>query len=924
MPQTIFLQKTDSLASQVAEVMLADNTIDLSCAEVWIPTAGAGRRIRRTLAEKGVLSPRFTQPMRALLPDGLRLAERFEREAAWAKVLVGAESEFLEPLFSNTKLDNEGSRLKSGGVLCDLCDLLAEAGWSPERERVGGVCAEDSERWTVLADLYARYRGVLEKHGLTDPNEARFTEMASPTRAAGLSRLVIACIPDLPFAAQCYAEALEKRGVRIEVLVWLPAELSGGFDSWGRPDPEVWKDCCLALDASQIRVARSLEDEACLAVDFAVSTKNARDYAVVLADPNLGSAFRSEVESRGGRAFLPEGGRLDLSEAGMLALEWLRFQSSRELRTLRRLLELPRFSRVLRSDSDLKSDEALAACDYLIGVAVLSDFSQAKAYSNVPFDEKKDKVKRRAMARVLVELVESLLSETVTSLLAKAWRPGGEGLEGARKVNALHQSVSLSPLYRNGISDIDAAFSRALKSEATFDSSEEGDVELSGWLEAPWIQASRLALCGCVEGCVPSLVNGHPFLPDSKRRALGLVDNASRFARDAYLFECLLLSRPTREFSVSFSRFDLEGSPALPSSLLLRCGQEALPARALELFKELPSGAVRSKRQNHWKWNLPETMRRKVEKISPTDFSEYLACPFRYYLKKAHWLDTFTPDAREMDAKRFGTLVHEALEKFGQQTPNEANPERIEELVLEHLDAVVHTLFGPTPSPAVRIQIEAARMRLRGFARVQAAEFAAGWRIVEVERKLDAKAENPLQIGSLKFSGKIDRIEKNERLGVWRILDYKTHSKGTTPAKKHFGSRLPAEWLAGAEVDYIDANGTTRNKRWKDLQLPLYRHILQHWYGPQIGGQPITTAYFTLSADPAETAIHPFSELSEDVFSSAMNCAAEIARRVHAGEFWPPQPVNTSWDDPFEALFLNGKPEACFTEETIEFLKGNL
>jgi len=924
MPETIFLKKQADLSSQVGEVLLKHDTTDLSRVEVWIPTAGAGRRIRRALAQKGVLSPKFSQPMRALLPDGGRLAERFEREAAWASILAEAGAGFLEPLFSNAKLENEAARLKSGGVLCDLCDLLAEAGWSPAQKRVEEICSEDSERWEVLADLYQRYLDFLEHHGLADHNEVRFAEMESPTRAAGLSRLVITCIPDLPLAAQRYAEALEKRGVRVEVLVWFPGDLSGGFDAWGRPKPDEWKDCSLAVDSSQIRVARSPEDEAQLAVDFSVASKNPGDYAVVLADPNLGSAFRGEVESRGGRAFLPEGGRLDLSEAGMLALEWLRFQSSRELRTLRRLLELPGFSRVLRRDSVLKSDEALAVCDHLIGEAVLSDFAQAKAYSVVPFDEKKDKLKRRAMARVLVELVESLLSETVTSLLAKAWRPGGEGLEAARKVNALHQLVSLSPVYRNGTSDIDAAFSRALKAEAAFDSSEEGDVELSGWLEAPWIQASRLALCGCVEGCVPSLVNGHPFLPDPKRRALGLADNALRFARDAYLFECLLLSRPPGEFGVSFSRFDVEGSPALPSSLLLRCGKEALPARALELFKELPGGAVRSKRENHWKWNLPEKMRRKVEKISPTDFSEYLACPFRYYLKKAHWLDTFTPDAREMDPKSFGTLVHEALEKFGQQSPNEADPERIEELVLMHLDGAVHTLFGPTPSPAVRIQIEAARMRLGGFARVQAEEFAAGWRIVEVERKLDAEAANPLQIGLLKFSGKIDRIEKNERLGAWRILDYKTHTKATTPAKKHFGSRLPAEWLAGAEVDYIDSNGKNRNKRWKDLQLPLYRHILQHWHGPQIGEQPIFTAYFTLSADPAETAIHPFSELSEDVFSSAMNCAAEIARRVHAGEFWPPQPVNTSWDDPFEALFLNGKPESCFTEETIEFLKGNL
>ena len=86
MPETIFLKQAGSLASQVAEALLRGGQ-DLSKVEVWIPTAGAGRRIRRSMAEKGVLSPRFTQPMRAILPENRRIAERFEREGAWARVL---------------------------------------------------------------------------------------------------------------------------------------------------------------------------------------------------------------------------------------------------------------------------------------------------------------------------------------------------------------------------------------------------------------------------------------------------------------------------------------------------------------------------------------------------------------------------------------------------------------------------------------------------------------------------------------------------------------------------------------------------------------------------------------------------------------------------------------------------------------------
>jgi hypothetical protein len=107
-----------------------------------------------------------------------------------------------------------------------------------------------------------------------------------------------------------------------------------------------------------------------------------------------------------------------------------------------------------------------------------------------------------------------------------------------------------------------------------------------------------------------------------------------------------------------------------------------------------------------------------------------------------------------------------------------------------------------------------------------------------------------------------------------------------------------------------------------DLQLPLYRHILGHWYGPEIADHPASTAYFTLPADPAETAVEEFTELNNDTIESAMRCAAEIAALVNKGRFWPPQPFNGSWNDPFGAIFPNGKPEACFTEETIAFLKG--
>ena len=55
--------------------------------------------------------------------------------------------------------------------------------------------------------------------------------------------------------------------------------------------------------------------------------------------------------------------------------------------------------------------------------------------------------------------------------------------------------------------------------------------------------------------------------------------------------------------------------------------------------------------------------------------------------------------------------------------------------------------------------------------------------------------------------GRIDRIDHNERTGEWAVFDYKTSDRGEEPEKTH-------------------RKGRGDDKRWVDLQLPLYRHLL--------------------------------------------------------------------------------------------------
>jgi ATP-dependent helicase/nuclease subunit B len=557
----------------------------------------------------------------------------------------------------------------------------------------------------------------------------------------------------------------------------------------------------------------------------------------------------------------------------------------------------------------MRQGPLLAACDHLIAELLVETAEQAAAYLGSGSGEDDEPV--RAVTRMLAFL-EAQRAASVPEVLSGAWSTGGEGTEAACTVRALWDEIAGSPLFERWAEGVDVAFARALESGSLFAASRPGDLELSGWLEAPWSEASRLAVAGFVEGCVPASVTEHLFLPDSRRRALGLADNAARRARDAYLLTCLARVRGPDEFRCSFSKFGVDGGPGLPSGLLLRCADAELPVRVQAVFAPVQGGGTQPRRENGWRWHLPEALRKTgIARMSPTDFKQYLACPFRFYFQRVLRIEEFDPRAREMDAMRFGSLIHRALEHFAKEVPEVGEAERIERIVIERMEAEARRWFGPDPSPAVRVQLEAVRLRLRAFARLQAAEFASGWRIVEAERKLAADDPDPLRVGGLAISAQIDRIDRHPEHGL-RIIDYKTFATAKTPEQTHLGGATANDFLPEAQVIVGD-----RMKCWVDLQLPLYRVIAARWYP----GPAVQAAYLVLPADPEGTAMEAF-ELDDRLQASAMACAEAVARRVGAGMFWPPQPPPGNWEDPFASLFLNGSPERSLDAETITFLKG--
>lgn len=904
-PRLIFLEGTGSLSDQVAGALLEGvegHPYDLTRSEVWVPTSGAARRIRHSLAKissergGGVLSPKFSSPMKALLPNG-PLASRSDREAAWGLVLQSTDRSRMEHLFpKGDVLEGEQALLSTAGMMCDLCDLLAEGGITPQDRTIPAICQEDEERWHEIAPLYRYYLDVLKEHHLWDPNEARIKAWEEPV--GPISSLTIVCLPDLTKAAQLKAESVLKAGIPVTVLVWKPNNSTGwggGFDAWGRPDAKEWLAADIPLARDQIVMAKDPAEEASLALDFL--SESGGDHALVLGDPDLGPSFQAEVLRCGGSPFLPEGEPLARTEPAVVAAGWIDFRRERSLRTLRRLLETPRFAAWIGSKSGLTHEGLLKACDALSLELLAETFPEGPIPPRGIHNES-----LHADAVKLQKVVLGEFAKGPRDLVEAIWKsdPAEEVLE------VCEESSPVLSGWPDPMKAREASIVRALARRKSFGASSPGDLEISGWLEAPWADAGRLALCGCVEGRLPASMDGHPFLPDHKRRALGVPDNATRRARDSYLLGCLTRARKPSEFRCSFSKFGPDGSPSIPSALLMRCSGEELPARVTDLFGKSRSTEASAPplREHDWRWALP-FKREPLERISVTDFAGYLQCPFRFYLKKRLELREHDPEQREMDGMQFGSLVHKVLERYGKETPDLSGQEEIASTVISHLESEVARRFGSDPSPAVRVQVEAARVRLLSFARVQAGQVAAGWKIVETERK----SSGDLVIGGLPLTGKIDRIEVNgDRV---RVLDYKTQTTRKTPEDVHL------QPISRAFFPEAETTLGAKQKAWTDLQLPLYRRVAEKLYP----GKTIETAYFVLAADPEESEVLGFT-LDETLIASSSACAEEVASRISRGVYWPPRQMPESWEDPLGIFLEGGKPEDVLDEATITFLKG--
>lgn len=903
---------------RVADYLVAryrsGQTVDMTGAIVVLPGSQACRRLAEILVQSTeeqslVLTPPPIETVGGL-PEHLYCPKRpfassLVQQLAWANSLKNTEPRLVSRMMTAPPAGRDTDQwLELGELLSTLHTELAADGLDfGDVARRGAELDEfgESERWEALCEVQQGYLQTLDAADLWDIQTARL--VAIDQRECQTDKdIIVAGAVDMTITLR---RMIDQVADRVTVLVFAPEEWAERFDEHGCLVPDVWQDVQVPVRSERVHLADGTAEQAdrvarCLAAYEGKYRPD--DITIGLADEQITPVLQRQLDECGVASRSAAGTPMAESSPYVLlgALEsYLRSQSHSALASLVRHPAVYDWI-----ERDKIKEDWLERMDEFASERLLASLGQ-----NWPAGDKSAPTVKQVW-----ELVSDLLkplngasrpldqwSGALRELLLNVYGYRGwdrEDPHDRAALKAFDQINSLLAAYATTIpealmpvvSAADALRLTMTQMEKTTIPSpvEPSAIELVGWLELPLDDAPALVVCSFNEGYVPSVTGSDMFLPDRLRMRLGIQDNRRRYARDAYALCVLLATREKVDLIVG--RKNADGDPLAPSRLLFATDAETIASRAIAYFKppqplhELPPLAGRlTASLEHPAFSIPrpEPLAEPITKLAVTAFRDYLACPYRFYLRHVLGLQTSDDSAEELDGAQFGHLVHEVLRQFGEDPCRDStDPEEIRAFLNETLDRRAASAFGDNVRAAVKIQIEQLRLRLNAFAAKQAEWAASGWRIehTEVPQRDECDAELEVDGAPLALRGRIDRIDVNDETGARIIFDYKSSDTGKTPEQTH-----------------------RRRDKWVDLQLPLYRHLAKSL---GISGA-LQLGYILLPKDASRVRFC-IADWTDQDLSDADEVACEVVRGIRREAFWPPADPPPDYSEQFAPICQDG------------------
>lgn len=899
--------------------------LDLGKIIIVVPGQRAGRRLQELLAilaedEQLCLTPPEVVT-EGRLPEMLYtpkrpFADELTQDLAWARAI----REFPEPqrqhILRYPPPDDDKQRwLELGKLLRRMYLELAADGFDFLAVSHTGTRLSDfreAERWQALAEVQQRYLNVLDQQKLWDIQTARLKAIEFREIATERHIILVGTV-DLNNTLR---QMLDLIAEHVTAYVVSPEELADRFDAHGCLVPSAWLEASIPLRDEQLCQVDGPVDQAEAVTDWLASLGgrySKEDVVIGVPDESVVLQLQRQLEQAGLRSRWVEGFRMGETAPYRLLQAAVSFAGKRLYEDLAALVRHPDLEAWLQSGRVTaatlpKQLDAYYNAYLPIRIGSWKEIHQGADWPQLALAVKgiDDWLAEAASPRRLRDwgtVFTRLLSKVYAKRTIDFSKPTdealhrtiGEMLKACDRLDSLPEAfdqVSLPPA---------EAFQIALgplKDVSLPPPADPDAVELLGWLELPLDDAEAMIITSFNEGVIPQSVNGDIFLPDQLRRELGIEHNERRYARDAYATNVLCHTR--KELKVVFARRNSAKDPVQPSRFLFACSEETLIRRAKQFFDESASlspvslpGVERLGRGAGDSYSqcgrlflsrgkpIPDTSTFEVPRPTPlekpkdrfrvTEFRDYLACPYRYYLRQIRRLRAVDDSARELDGGAFGTLLHLVLSAFGRDSdsPRESDREAdICEFLMEQLYLLVGQTYDPGQRrPAFRLQLEQARQRLRAFARHQAELRREGWSIIYAEGtgEQSDKLEVAFDVDGVPITlvGRIDRIDFHASQKKVRILDYKTGDTAKLPRETHL-----------------------KRDAWKDLQLPLYRHL---W--PSAATAPadvaVELAYFNLPRNLDKTGV-AVAVWDETILADADEKARQVIRDVRDEKFWPP------------------------------------
>lgn len=833
------------------------------------------RRVRMTATE--IITP--AQLTERFCPAALPLASPSNAHCAWLRAVQGLTSADREILAPSDAADFAAVRaeLMSNGL------SFAEA--AARCAALAGYC--DDRRWDVLVRLEELYRDTLAHAGLQDANDARRQALQEPGNLHGPPIILIGLI-DLSRWERALLQALPQP---VTALIPAPQECAEGFDAVGCLRPDYWHNRALPL-----RDDRLIFSETPTAETHRIASRIAalraddpeQEVRLGVGDEHTVDRLAQRLAARGLPTRSPYGLRLSRTRPAVL-FQWVRdFLTLPSAHRFAVLVRHPDLERRLTDGEPL-----LDALDTFLSERLPEQMPEADTLS--PPLSQACQIITTLLAPLRNTRPLQAWAEPLNALLDAVYceEPFGEDAEGRQLQRALQGMRDAIQALAEVLPDLAprltgqealAYLLRRLDGPRLPDDMHSDGMEMRGWLELAWDDAPALLLTGLYEGAVPHAMPPDPLLPETLRRHLGLPDGQRRQARDAFLLRVMLESRP--ETWLFASRRGADGEPQRPSRLLFLCDGETAARRALRfaeghLESEAATGQRKPLFQSGDRRQLPpprpEPPSPPLAQLRATAFRDYLACPYRFYLRHILKLEERDDSADEMNARQFGEMIHLCLAALAHSTVvTSAEPDRVRDFLHTQLRQQARQRFGSEPPAAVRLQMRQAGRRLEAFADWQSQQAAEGWVIQRPWAERDLEATLWVDDQPFIVTGRLDRVDYHAGEDRYRIMDYKTGDTGVGPEAKHRGK--------------ASADG---RRPWIDLQLPLYRLLAE---ANGISVDRLDVGYALLPADLHKVSYAATDWTGED-YQEARICTEDVIRALRQGRFWPPAPSGSFLDE---------------------------